>query len=248
MVPDPSPRQRLLPGSLPAALSFVAGYVDSCTFLSLFGLFVAQVTGSFVLAGTQLVAHERGAVVKLLAIPMFFLAGVATTVMVLDAAKRGRSALPAALAIEAALLAALLATWLIGAPFGGPDAPSALVASVFGLCAMGVQSALVRLMVRSSPSTNVMTTNTTMLAIDAAELVMTWRAARQAPGDAALTADYVRAKARLTTLVPIVVGFLIGTIAGALAYARLDLWCVLLAIAIISALAIWTRDQEYAAG
>jgi Protein of unknown function (DUF1275) len=40
------------PISLPISvlLSFVAGYVDSYTYL-VFGLFVAQVTGSFVIAG-----------------------------------------------------------------------------------------------------------------------------------------------------------------------------------------------------
>ena len=41
---------RFVPTAVPALLSFVAGYIDSCMFLALFGLFVAQVTGSFVLA------------------------------------------------------------------------------------------------------------------------------------------------------------------------------------------------------
>jgi uncharacterized membrane protein YoaK (UPF0700 family) len=36
---------------MPVLLSFVAGYLDSYTYLSLFGLFAAQVTGSFVIAG-----------------------------------------------------------------------------------------------------------------------------------------------------------------------------------------------------
>ena len=33
-----------LPRSMPMLLSFVAGYVDSYTFLALFGLYVSQVT------------------------------------------------------------------------------------------------------------------------------------------------------------------------------------------------------------
>src|SRR5947209_3484204 len=37
-----------VPRPIPVVLSFVAGYVDSCTYLALFGVFVAQVTGSFV--------------------------------------------------------------------------------------------------------------------------------------------------------------------------------------------------------
>ena len=47
-----------LPRTVPFLLSFVAGYVDSYTYLALFGLFAAQVTGSFVIAGAELVTHD----------------------------------------------------------------------------------------------------------------------------------------------------------------------------------------------
>jgi uncharacterized membrane protein YoaK (UPF0700 family) len=228
-----------MPARMPALLSFLAGYVDSCTFLALFGLFVAQVTGSFVLAGTLFVTHQNGALIKLLAIPAFFVAGVATTVIVRRAA-RGRSALPATLGLEAALLAGLFACWLRAGPFTDPDAPAAVLASLFGLSAMGVQSALVRLLPQRYPSTNVMTTNTTQLAIDAADLAMTWRARRRWPHDAAVAAAYAGVKKRLSVLAPIVLGFLAGTVAGAVAYVGLDLWCILFAIAVAAGLAAWT--------
>src|ERR1051325_11279515 len=92
-----------LPRIVPALLSFIAGYVDSCTFLALFGLYVAQLTGSFVLVGTEPVVHDGGAAIKLFAIPLFGRAGAATTVLVRRSP--ARAALPAALALEAALLA-----------------------------------------------------------------------------------------------------------------------------------------------
>jgi len=225
-----------MPARMPALLSFLAGYVDSCTFLALFGLFVAQVTGSFVLAGTLFVTHHHGVVIKIMAIPAFFLAGVATTVIVRRLA-RGRAALPTTLGLEAALLAGLLACWLRGGPFTDPDAPAAVLASLFGLLAMGMQSALVRLM--GYPSTNVMTTNTTQLAIDVAELAMAWRARRRSPADATIAAEYAGVRDRLAVLGPIVLGFLAGTIAGAVAYVGLDLWCVLVAIALALGLAAW---------
>jgi len=232
-----------MPKSVPVLLSFLAGYVDSCTFLALFGLFVAQVTGSFVLAGTLLVTQQAGATIKLLAIPGFFVAGVVTTVIVRRVA-RGASALTATLALEAALLAGFFACWLRGGPFTDPDAPASVLASLFGLSAMGVQSALVRLLAKNHPSTNVMTTNTTQLAIDAAELAMAWRARRRLPHDAAVAAEYAGIKERLTVLAPVLLGFLAGTIAGAVAYAGLDLWCVLLAIAAAAGLAAWTRLRD----
>ena len=53
--PTPSPPSSArIRGLLPVALGYVAGYVDGCTFVALFGLFVAQVTGSFVAVGASL--------------------------------------------------------------------------------------------------------------------------------------------------------------------------------------------------
>src|SRR5712671_5903313 len=234
------PAPATMPARMPVLLSFLAGYVDSCTFLALFGLFVAQVTGSFVLAGTLFVTHHHGVVIKIMAIPAFFLAGVATTVIVRRLARQ--SALPVTLGLEAALLAGLLACWLRGGPFTDPDAPAAVLASLFGLLAMGMQSALVRLM--GYPSTNVMTTNTTQLAIDVAELAMAWRARRRSPADATIAAEYTGVRDRVAVLGPIVLGFLAGTITGAVAYAGLDLWCVLFAVVATAGLAAWASLQK----
>jgi len=228
-----------LPRIVPALMSFIAGYVDSCTFLALFGLYVAQLTGSFVLVGTETVVHDSGAAIKLFAIPAFGLAGAATTVLVRRS--RARAALPATLALEAALLVGLLVSWRIGAPFSGRGDAAVLAASLCGLAAMGVQSALVRLLVKGCPSTNVMTTNTTLFAVDATDLVIAWRAHRRAPGDTAAAASYAQVRDRFAILWPIVLGFLVGTVGGAVAYARLDLWCLLLVIAVASALALWAR-------
>jgi uncharacterized membrane protein YoaK (UPF0700 family) len=231
-----------LPPVVPALLSFVAGYVDSCTFLALFGLYVAQLTGSFVLAGTETVVHDSGAAIKLLAIPIFGLAGAITTVVVRRS--HGRAALPATLALEAVLLVGLFVSWRVGAPLTGRGDPAVLAASLCGLSAMGVQSALVRLLVKSCPSTNVMTTNTTLFAIDATDLVLAWRAHRRTPGDAVAAAAYAKARGSFAILWPIVLGFIVGTVSGAIAYARLDLWCVLLAIAVVAALAAWAQARR----
>jgi uncharacterized membrane protein YoaK (UPF0700 family) len=66
-------REAPLPKIMPILLCFVAGYVDSYTYLALFGLFAAQVTGSFVIAGAELVTHDYGIAGKLLAIVAFVL-------------------------------------------------------------------------------------------------------------------------------------------------------------------------------
>jgi len=232
-----------MPRAVPVLLSVLAGYVDSCTFLALFGLFVAQVTGSFVFAGTLLVAPEEGALIKLLGIPVFFVACMITVVIVRGAPRGGRSAVAAALALETALLAGLFTCWLVAAPFRAPDATPAVLASVFGLSAMGVQSALVCLLAAGGPSTNVMTTNTTQFAVAVTEVVLTWRALRRAPGNQAVATAHARAKSQFNRLWPVVFGFLAGTVSGALAYARFDLWAILVPIALAGGLTAWAASS-----
>src|SRR5215469_13197738 len=72
-----------LPLGAPMLLSFVAGYVDSYTYLALFGLFAAQVTGSFVIAGAEFIRHDYGIVGKLLAIVAFIAAAAVTTALIM---------------------------------------------------------------------------------------------------------------------------------------------------------------------
>jgi uncharacterized membrane protein YoaK (UPF0700 family) len=72
-----SPSGSRVPLAVPVLLAFVAGAVDACTFLALFGLFVAQLTGSFITVGVQIVKHDPAALLHLLALPLFFIAGAA---------------------------------------------------------------------------------------------------------------------------------------------------------------------------
>jgi len=69
-------------GHLPALLlrgDDVLRLDSTCTVLGLFGLYVAQVTGSFVVAGAHLIAPEEGVLIKVIGIPVFFSAAVGTT-------------------------------------------------------------------------------------------------------------------------------------------------------------------------
>jgi uncharacterized membrane protein YoaK (UPF0700 family) len=105
MTESTPPREAALPRWVPALLSFVAGYVDIYTFLALFGLFVAQVTGSFVTAGAQLVVHDVGITGKAIAILAFLVAAALTAGLIGLIRGLGRDALPWMLAFETALLA-----------------------------------------------------------------------------------------------------------------------------------------------
>ena len=230
-------RPRPVPPALPPLLSFAAGFIDSFTVLALFGMFVAQVTGSFVLAAAAFVTKEQGAVTKVLAIPVFLLAAVVTTVLAVMVERRGRAPLAWALGLECLVLTGFLVVVLVGAPLA--DAVAVVIASLLGLFAMGMQSATVRLLMKSVASTNVMTTNTTQIAIDATELVLAWQAHRRAPAHAAAAAAYAAARLRVAGLFPIMLGFLLGTATGTIAYVGIGTWGLLLPVAIMYGVFAW---------
>jgi uncharacterized membrane protein YoaK (UPF0700 family) len=237
------PSRQRLPAILPPLLSFTAGFIDTFTVLALFGLFVAQVTGTFTLAVVAIVTNEQGALTKVVAIPVFLLAGVTTTMLAVMLERRGRAPLPWVLGLECAVLTGFLLTALIGAPFSDPAAFSVTAAGLFGLFAMGTQSTTVRLLMKNVASTNVMTTNTTQLAIDAVELWLAWQARRRAPADTALAAAYDAARVHFGGLFPIMLGFLAGTAVGTLAYVVIGVWGLLLPLAIMYGVFVWASAR-----
>lgn len=224
---------------IPVILSVVAGYVDSCTYLGLFGVFVAQLTGSLVIAGTAFVGSEAGALAKIIAIPSFFFAGIAVTVLVNSMKGRPRAAFAWSLAAECILLLGLLASCLVGLPFRDLATPSATVALLFGMAAMGAQSAVAHLLMQDVPSTNVMTTNTTLLAINVTEMLLGWIERNKGDPLGASNAVYAKARSEIAIVLPIWLGFLAGIALGAVAYITLGLPCVLLAILPVAGLALW---------
>jgi len=235
------PGEKQISPLVPALLSFAAGYVDACTFLALFGLYVAQVTGSFVVFGAGLVAHDEGFLIKILAIPVFFAAGLFTTIFAEVLRRRGAVPLVWVLALECLLIAGLLLLGLT-VPFRqDPNAPLTLLAAMLGLSAMGVQSAAVRLLLPGVASTNVMTTNTTLFAIDTGEFLLGWHGKRS--GDAEAAAQYAAARERLGQLIPLGVGFLGGTVAGAFGYLWFGLSCLVAVLVLLLGLIVWARGS-----
>jgi uncharacterized membrane protein YoaK (UPF0700 family) len=239
VVTGPAP----LPRAVPPLLSLVAGYVDSITFLALFGFFAAQVTGSFVVAAAELVVDDRGVAAKMLAIPAFMLgAGIAAAIIIV---RRGakRSSLPLVFGLEALLLAAFVALMLYSWPITNPDAWLGAIAGLLSAAAMGVQSALVRLLLRGVPQTNVMTGNSTQLAIDATELLYARLRPARVAADADLAAQVAEARKRFATVFAILMGFLVGALAGAIAFATGGPWSACLAIVIVAGLIAWSARR-----
>jgi uncharacterized membrane protein YoaK (UPF0700 family) len=221
---------------LPPALGYVAGYVDGCTFVALFGLFVAQVTGSFVAAGAFLGVGRQWKLIDLFAIPAFILGAAVASGLSTILRHRGLRASPVLLGLEGVLLAGMLATALLASDPQTLDQPAALIVGLFGLSAMGVQNAFVGLHIKGAPSTNVMTNNTGTLAIDAAHvLTVAWL--ERFPSAAASAPEVEQARRRLAKTAPVVLAFLAGTVSGTLAWRAFGFVCLALPLALLVILA-----------
>jgi uncharacterized membrane protein YoaK (UPF0700 family) len=114
--------------------------------------------------------------------------------------------------LECALIAAMLAS-MLSLPIDSASAPGALPAALLGVAAMGVQSAMVRLFMRAVPSTNVMTTNTTQLAVDVTLVLLSF--GRHRAHDVRQARE---ARERFRTFWPPMAGFVLGTALGALCF------------------------------
>jgi uncharacterized membrane protein YoaK (UPF0700 family) len=232
------------PRLAPALLSFVAGYVDVYTFLGLFGLFVAQVTGSFVTAGAELVTHDESITGKALAVIAFLLSAAVSAALIRFARYRDWEALPIMLGLETALLAIFCVITLASPAVTSVNDASGIIAGMFAAMAMGMQSVIVRLLMRGVPQTNVMTGNMTQIGIETTDLVSAWIKCVRTPGDRENRRQLTDVRARLLTVLAIALGFLAGAACGAVSYAKAGLAGAPVAVVIVGALALWMARRE----
>lgn len=191
----PAKHKPPLPAS-PHLLAFVSGYIDSAVFVALGGLFVAHVTGNFVLlgaavAGSEVAGHGSSTALQLASFPIFF-AGAFMAALI--ARLRGSSKSSTALLLWISVLL------ISAAAIPGLMRPGFEAAQAMGFAfAMGVLNAAHRLDPRLGPPFTVMTGNVTALAVRAAGTGPT-----QANGAAA-------------TMAYLVIAFAIGCVIGAIA-------------------------------
>jgi len=236
--------EKPLPQSMPMLLSFVAGYVDSYTYLALFGLFAAQVTGSFVIAGAEFIEHDYGIAGKLLAIVSFVGAAAATAALIALARRHDTAELPWMLALETALLTVFVAIVLFGPPVRDATDRHGIVAGIFAAMAMGAQSVLVRLLMKGIPQTNVMTGNMTQVGIETTALILAWRRRAAKPGNTGAATEFAAVKQRLWVVLSVALGFLVGAAAGAVAFAITGVRGAPAAVVIVALLALWAFYRE----
>jgi len=221
---ETSPGDADLPAGI--GLAFVAGFVDAAAFIALTGLFTAHVTGNFVLLGAELVSTSSGVVAKLLALPVFVLAVAATRLLALSLERRGAAPLRWLFGLEILLLAGFCFAGLALSPLGSPDGAAAVSVGMLGVAAMGVQNAIGRLGLPHLPATTVMTINVTQAVIDLVDLA---RGAVAPEGPA---------RGRMRRMLPAVLAFAVGALAGAFGVAAWSFGCLAIPIVALGALVL----------
>ena len=205
-----------------STLAFTAGFVDTCGFVSLFGLFTAHVTGNFVMIGAAIAKGGAGIVAKLLALPVFVLVVAAVRLW-----QRGHARTAAGLLLTQAALLVVFAAMGVAWSAQSPDAPLAILTGMVGVAAMAVQNAAGRGPFAGLAPTTVMTGNVTQLTIDLVDL---------AAGDGPARAELV---ARVRKMWPPVVFFAVGAVAAALGLGVLGFGCLVIPILAVLALTVF---------
>jgi uncharacterized membrane protein YoaK (UPF0700 family) len=199
-------------------LSATAGYVDTLSFVSLFGLFTAHVTGNFVLIGAAVAGYGQGIFLKLMAFPAFIF-GVALSSFIIRGRRPETPMRGACLlyAVQALLLLAFCISGVNLGPGFNPESWPVVACGMIGAIAMGVQNAHSRLVARPGVPNTVMTGNVTQVILDALDLC------------SPLVAGDVKAVARtrVVKMLPAIIAFAVGATVGALAYKFFGFWALL---------------------
>jgi len=201
-------------------LAFVSGFVDTAVFVAMGGLFVAHVTGNFVLLGATLAgatsggAHEGAATLQLIAFPVFFISAMLAPAIAARVPPQRGTLVLLALATLLLVLGALAA--VLGLQ------PKAVIALGFA-SAMGLLNAAHRMDAKLGPPFTVMTGNVTAVAIEAAHRLGLAPTTREGP-----------VGAPAATMLALVIAFALGCAVGALVERALGLGAMLLPSALLA--------------
>ncbi len=197
-------------------LAFTSGFIDTVGFIVLFGLFTTHLTGNLAALGSQFTNGQGGMLSKVLAVPVFMLV-VALTTLLADRHRASLASLAGCFMAEALILLAFMLVGALHAPFRHADEPMAVLTGLLGIAAMAVRNALCRMHLARLPPSTVMTGNLTQLVIDLTRCLALWHT------DGTRSAQ---ALSSLHRLLPGLMGFMSGSLLGAITHALLGFWAM----------------------
>ncbi|MEP0916410.1 DUF1275 domain-containing protein [Leptolyngbya sp. DQ-M1] len=221
-------------------LSWVAGFVDTAAFISLFGIFTAHVTGNIALAGSAFASSDPlTTLLRLSMLPIFMLSVMGTSLLGRLCRKRRWAVLPVLLSAEAIALAIFI---MVGLQYFSTliiDAQDDLMFPIAatGVMAMGIQNALMKEAASSFTGyfpTTVMTGNFTQFTID----LVQYFSAKLSKQTEEAKAEAAEAIVKLKRTSPLLVGFFLGGTGAAYFVPSAEFWCLSMPLLIVSMLAV----------
>jgi uncharacterized membrane protein YoaK (UPF0700 family) len=197
---------------LSTLLSIIAGAVDVTGFLNLGNLFPAHVTGNLVMAAALAVRGGPVNLALVLSIPVFILALAAAWLISIASGQRGPRLVRLLLLVQLLLLTSVLIFSVVTRPSTNPHGLAAGIAGMGAVFAMACQFVLFRLALPGGPTTAVMTSNLTNTVVSLLE-----RLSAASPSGAGVAEQPIRS-------LHVLIGFVIGCIAGAVAVSLLGDW------------------------
>lgn len=217
-------------------LSFVSGFVDTSGFVALKGIFTAHVTGNLVLAGAFLFSKESGIVSKLSVLPIFAITIGLVFLLNRYFKKTKKPFLKSLLRIESLFL-------LLFSFFGFkihqiypnliPEYLLIILAS-FGVIAMSVQNALMKLSLPKLVPTTIMTGNTTQFVMDLASYATSRNLNEE---------EISGRKIRMNRFGSALSGFFLGALSGGLLVHYFGLACCIFPAVLIAGLSFFVNDD-----
>jgi uncharacterized membrane protein YoaK (UPF0700 family) len=211
-------------------LAFTSGFVDTLSFVALFGLFAAHITGNFVLIATSLAEFRHGLWIKLLVVPIFVFAAVLTRIYIIRRERHERDAAAHVMFGQVALLAAFMIVAVYHSPFDHHEDPGAFLTAFMAASAMAVQNTAARTFLSGLPPTTVMTGNLIQVIVDTVDI---------AHGHGHLEAK----RARMAKLGPMLLSFIVGTMLGAVGYVTVGFYSLIIPIVTVAGLALRIRSH-----
>ncbi|OWY28559.1 YoaK family protein [Herbaspirillum robiniae] len=219
-----------------SSLAFLAGYVDTLGFIALFGLFTAHVTGNFILIGAALAdSSQMSILLKFLAFPAFVIGVAGARLYIAAIQRRNGAALAWSFLLQLILLTGFMACGIAATPVQSPTSGWVMASGLLGTAAMGVHSAISRLLLAHLAPTSLMTGNVTQVVIDTVDVL-------RGGADGATTE-------RCFKFLWPVLSFGIGAIAAAFAYHAFGFTGLLVPVAMLVVM-VWNefRQPQAAAG
>ncbi len=218
-----------------ALLSYTSGFVDTLSFVALFGLFAAHVTGNFVLIATSVAEERHGLWMKVLAVPVFILAAVGTRLFIIRRNYHSRDAAAQVLLAQSLVLLLFMGLATANAPLRDHNKPIVIVIGLIAAAAMAIQNTAARTFLSHLPPTTVMTGNLMQIIVDGVDLLYG-------------RGDLETQRARLKRLAPMLTAFILGTLSGAAGYLTVGFPCLIVPALIVAFIGSYFRSLHTSHG